>query len=241
MNNNFNLRGFISENNLSQASKLIKEQTVVVGDEVAETAPGFDHDCAAHVVHETYGYGVCIAGEHTLVENAETGKHEVTHYDVFFKNEGIKKDIPVNELDIRTIEEHVHGKRKKNEESLEEEDLDEMYGDGAEALNALLGAGGLTVGALAINKIMDALETGKMGEKGKAVAKHLRDMGKAAGNMAQHRNEVSLEEEDDREDDELSPEELANKHAGSPFISEETEESLKEAKFKENIKNILNS
>lgn len=32
------------------------------------------------------------------------------------------------------------------------------------------------------------------------------------------------EEEDDREDDELSPEELANKYAGSPFLNEDEEE-----------------
>jgi len=104
--NNFDLRKFINENKTSK--------------EVKEAAPGFQHDCAAHVVHETYGYGVCIEGQHTLVENAE-GKHEVTHYDVFFKNGGIVKDIPVNELSIKSMEEHSHGKRKKNEEEVAEE------------------------------------------------------------------------------------------------------------------------
>ena len=77
-----------------------------------ESAPGFEHDCAAHVVHETYGYGVCIEGQHTLVENAE-GKHEVTHYDVFFKNGGIVKDIPVNELSIKSIKNILMVKERK--------------------------------------------------------------------------------------------------------------------------------
>jgi len=113
---NFDLRGFLAE------GKKGKEENM------EEAGPGFAHDCAAHVVHETYGYGVCIAGEHTLVENSETGKHEVTHYDVFFKEGGVKKNIPVNELDIKSLEEHSHGKRKKNEysEGEGEEQLDEQ-------------------------------------------------------------------------------------------------------------------
>jgi len=112
---NFDLRSFIAE------GKKGKEENM------EEAGPGFAHDCAAHVVHETYGYGVCIAGEHTLVENSETGKHEVTHYDVFFKEGGVKKNIPVNELDIKSLEEHSHGKRKKNEDTVEvsEEDVNE--------------------------------------------------------------------------------------------------------------------
>ena len=113
---NFDLRGFLAE------GKKGKEENI------EEAGPGFAHDCAAHVVHETYGYGVCIAGQHTLVENSETGKHEVTHYDVFFKEGGVKKNIPVNELDIKSLEEHSHGKRKKNEDAVEvseDEQLDE--------------------------------------------------------------------------------------------------------------------
>ena len=109
---NFDLRTFIAE------GKNKKEESV------DEAGPGFAHDCAAHVVHETYGYGVCIAGQHTLVENAE-GKHEVTHYDVFFKEGGVQKNIPINELDVKNIEEHVHGKRKKNESEVEEADINE--------------------------------------------------------------------------------------------------------------------
>ena len=56
--NNFDLRKFLNENKTSK-------------EEVKEAAPGYKHDCAAHVVHETYGYGICLEGQHTLVENAE--------------------------------------------------------------------------------------------------------------------------------------------------------------------------
>ena len=72
----FNLKKFITENKIGPYAKL------------DEAGPGFAHDCAAHVVHETYGHGICLEGQHTLVENKE-GNHVVTHYDVFFK-EGSK-------------------------------------------------------------------------------------------------------------------------------------------------------
>ena len=64
----FNLKQFITENKIGPYSKL------------NEAGPGFAHDCAAHVVHETYGHGICLEGQHTLVENKE-GNHVVTHYD----------------------------------------------------------------------------------------------------------------------------------------------------------------
>ena len=116
---NFDLRKFLAE------SKNVKEEEVneeeVNEEEVEESAPGFEHDCAAHVVHETYGYGICLEGQHTLVENAE-GKHVVTHYDVFFK-EGSQtvENIPVEELKVLTESNHGHAKnKKKNEEVLGE-------------------------------------------------------------------------------------------------------------------------
>ena len=70
-----------------------------------------EHDCANHVLHEKYGHGICLEGEHTLLEDGT-----VTHYDVFFK-EGSKtvKNIPLNELEVITSSHHGH-KRKKNEE-----------------------------------------------------------------------------------------------------------------------------
>lgn len=116
---NFDLKKYLAE------GKKAKDENI------KETAPGFNHDCAAHVVHESYGYGICLDGEHTLVENAE-GKHVVTHYDVFFK-EGNKtvKNIPVEDLEVLTESHHGH-KKKKNEadvaaegETVEEAELTE--------------------------------------------------------------------------------------------------------------------
>ena len=116
---NFDLKKYLAE------GKKAKDENI------KETAPGFNHDCAAHVVHESYGYGICLDGEHTLGENAE-GKHVVTHYDVFFK-EGNKtvKNIPVEDLEVLTESHHGH-KKKKNEadvaaegETVEEAELTE--------------------------------------------------------------------------------------------------------------------
>ena len=108
----FDLRKFLAESKKVQEKTEVTNEEEVNEEEVDETAPGYKHDCAAHVVHETYGYGVCIEGQHTLVETTD-GNAEVTHYDVFFKKGGEVKDIPVNELKVLTSESHTHGKKKK--------------------------------------------------------------------------------------------------------------------------------
>ena len=83
-----------------------------LGKRVSETAPGYKHDCAAHVVHETYGHGMCIPEKHTLIK--EGNKYVVTHYDVVFKKDKkVVRDIPVNELKIITQNEHWHKGYKK--------------------------------------------------------------------------------------------------------------------------------
>ena len=83
--------------------------------DVDEAGPGFAHDCAAKVVHEKYGKGDCIPEKHTLVK--EGSKYVVTHYDVLFENGKTVKNIPVNELDIKTSNEHWHkGYKKKSKD-----------------------------------------------------------------------------------------------------------------------------
>ena len=82
-----------------------------VDQELDEAGPGFAHDCAAKVVHETYGKGKCIPEKHTLVKEGK--KYVVTHYDVLFENGKTVKDIPVKELDIKTTNEHWHKGYKK--------------------------------------------------------------------------------------------------------------------------------
>lgn len=98
-----------------------------------ESAPGYEHDCAAHVVHEVYGYGLCLEGRHTLVETAP-GKAEVTHYDVTFKSGKTVNNIPVNELKVVTSESHTHSKKKKMSE---DEAITEGRGDMEDILSII--------------------------------------------------------------------------------------------------------
>ena len=66
----------------------------------------------------------------------------------------------------------------------ETESIEELAGtESVDALTALIGAGGLAGGAVALSKLMDSLEAGKLGDKGKAVAKFLRDAGSTFSNQ----------------------------------------------------------
>ena len=97
---------------LKKSSKGHAGQAKYIDNLTKEAAPGYKHDCAAKVVHETYGEGICIPEKHTLIK--EGNKYVVTHYDVLFK-EGKKvvEDIPVEELQIVTQKEHWHKGYKK--------------------------------------------------------------------------------------------------------------------------------
>lgn len=70
------------------------------------------HDCAKHVVHEQWGKGQCVPGEHSLLDDGT-----VTHYDVMFDH-GIEQDVPVADLTVVVSESHMHAKKKK---AMEEE------------------------------------------------------------------------------------------------------------------------
>lgn len=80
----------------------------------ANVAKAVAHDCAKHVVHEQWGNGQCIAGEHTLLDDGT-----VTHYDVMFEH-GIEQDVPVADLTVVVSESHMHASKKKKA-AMEEE------------------------------------------------------------------------------------------------------------------------
>lgn len=80
-----------------------------------EVDKALSHDCAKHVTSEQWGFGECISGQHTLVEN-EDGTATVTHYDVMFEH-GVEFDVPVEDLDILVSESHKHTAKKKMKES----------------------------------------------------------------------------------------------------------------------------
>ena len=117
----FNYQEYLRNNPLTQEE--VKEEQLLTEEkkkDVEESAPGYKHDCAAHVMHESHGYGLCLEGRHTLVETTE-GHAEVTHYDVMFKSGEIVEKIPVNELKVITSESHSHSK-------YEEDDVEEVMG-----------------------------------------------------------------------------------------------------------------
>ena len=95
----------LEQEKIKKASNIGKDQ------EIEEAGPGFKHDCAAKVIHKEHGAGNTIPEKHTLVK--EGNKYVVTHYDVLFENGNTVLDIPVNELDIKTTNEHWHKGYKK--------------------------------------------------------------------------------------------------------------------------------
>ena len=137
----FNYQAYLKNNPLLQEE--VKEEKLLTEEkkkDVEESAPGYKHDCAAHVMHESHGYGLCLEGRHTLVETTE-GHAEVTHYDVMFKSGEIIEKIPVNELKVLTSESHTHSKYEEDDVEMEEnveeaeielskDEMDKLHSDG---------------------------------------------------------------------------------------------------------------
>jgi hypothetical protein len=90
----------------------------------ANVAKAVKHDCAKHVVHETWGKGQCIPEEHTLLDDGT-----VTHYDVMFDH-GIEQDVPVEDLTIVVSESHMHASKKKKP-MMETAASDSLKGEGS--------------------------------------------------------------------------------------------------------------
>lgn len=77
---------------------------------------GIAHMCASHVQHATYGEGVCIPEQHTIVETAP-GEGYVTHYDVDFSG-NIVENVPVEDLEIVKESSHMHSNVKKDKKKM---------------------------------------------------------------------------------------------------------------------------
>ena len=92
--------------------------------DTANVEKAVKHDCAKHVVHEEWGKGTCIPGEHTLLDNGT-----VTHYDVMFEH-GIEQNISVEDLTVVVSESHMHAKKKK---IMEAEEMAPVTPEGGEA------------------------------------------------------------------------------------------------------------
>lgn len=85
---------------------------------------GIAHMCASHVQHATYGEGVCIPEQHTIVESAP-GEGYVSHYDVDFSG-NIVENVPVEDLEIVKESSHMHSNVKKDKKMIAGQKMDEM-------------------------------------------------------------------------------------------------------------------
>lgn len=91
------------------------------------------HDCAKHVVHEEWGKGQCIFGEHTLLDDGT-----VTHYDVMFEH-GIEQNVAIEELTVLVSEKHPDDKnhrganKKMTRKVMEAEEMAAVTPEGGEA------------------------------------------------------------------------------------------------------------
>ena len=92
----------------SEKTKISKNESDMDND---SSRKAMKHDCATHVTSESWGFGECISGEHTLVEQ-EDGSGVVTHYDVMFEH-GLEKNVPVDTLTIVKEKNHIHASKKK--------------------------------------------------------------------------------------------------------------------------------
>ena len=93
--------------------KLIYGRNESVNIDTNTVDKALSHDCAKHVDTEQWGFGECIPGQHTLVEQ-EDGNAIVTHYDVMFEH-GVEFDVPVEDLEILVSESHKHTAKKMKE------------------------------------------------------------------------------------------------------------------------------
>lgn len=96
----------------AEKNKMNKEDNDLDADNAQKA---LKHDCASHVTHESWGYGECIKGEHTLIESSEDEGY-VTHYDIMFEH-GVEFNVPVEDLNILRESSHGHMKRSKKKES----------------------------------------------------------------------------------------------------------------------------
>ena len=119
----------------------------------------------------------------------EDGKGKKGNEDEQKRAEGAIKDAKDHkkalDKDIKADEKKLAKLKKdfKKDVVKESEDIEES------ALAVAAGVASIFGGAVAADKAMDALEAGKLGEKGKAFAKFLRQAGSAAGDISQIRNE----------------------------------------------------
>ena len=119
-----------------------------------------------------------------------------------------KKDEKVSdEVNEEEVSEEVEeGMHKDDDDKMEEAPINELTG--VDPVTVALGIAAVFGGSVLTVKLMDDAKAGKYGEMGKKIAAHFEEMGKAAGDAAQHRREeveVSEVEVSEDETNEVRP------------------------------------
>ena len=100
---------------ISKAIKKDKKE----GLEDSPNTANSQHLCAKNVVHENWGNGTPISGQHAEPD----AEGDIAWYDVMFEH-GIEKGVSINELKVTKAESHHHSEKKKKKMD-EEVDLEE--------------------------------------------------------------------------------------------------------------------
>lgn len=119
---------------------------------------------------------------------------------------------------------------EKSEGIEESEEISELAGtESVDALTALIGAGGLVGGAVALNKLMTALEDGKLGSKGEAIAKFLRSAGKtfSGGGLKEETPGPKNSDGTPKSNDEMTDDEREDYYNNLDDVNEASDEDQK--------------
>jgi len=185
--------GGSSENHDPECSKYDSAEKKKMSEEDMDdksATKALKHDCASHVTSEQWGYGECIPGEHTLVEQ-EDGTAIVTHYDVMFEH-GVEFDVPVEELTIVSEKSHIHAQKmtpKQKQKAQKSASANKSYGN----VRDRLAKEGVEEGKTYAERSKGAAPTEKMLDKYKG--KGAKDMGKENGIDDPKQADITPEEE----------------------------------------------
>ena len=127
---------------------------------------------------------------------------EITEMSDEKKDEEVSEEVNEEEVS-EEVEEGMH---KDDEDKMEEAQVNELTG--VDPVTVALGIAAVFGGSVLTVKLMDDAKAGKYGEMGKKIAAHFEEMGKAAGDAAQHRREeveVSEVEVSEDETNEVRP------------------------------------
>ena len=108
---------------LAEPRDKITHKDILVGRGAVKEATGVapqaldPHNCATHVFHEQFGEGRTLTTQHADPDD----EGNIAWYDVMFEH-GIEKQVSVQEMKIVASESHMHAKKKKMKEEVQQVD-----------------------------------------------------------------------------------------------------------------------